>query len=69
MKEYLRLQSWRGREGFNDHYPCSKQGCRLSHVWRWLYVLCRMHNKMRDRIRFNGVLNLMKVVTQVSSAA
>jgi|SRR5579875_3436143 hypothetical protein len=41
-------------EGFDDHYPCRKHGCDLSHVWRWLYVFCFMYNEMmRNRIRFN----------------
>jgi|GEM_PF-5958864 len=50
-------------EGRDVQYPFIKQGCnRLQHVWRWLYVLCYMHNEMSDRIGFNGQLNLMEVV-------
>jgi hypothetical protein len=33
----------------------------LSHVRRWLNLFCFMYNKMRDRVKFDGLLNLMEV--------
>jgi hypothetical protein len=53
---------WNDRtEVFDDHYPCRKKGCSLSHVRRWLNLFCFMYNQMRDRVKFDGLLNLMEV--------
>ncbi|MEM2905200.1 MAG: hypothetical protein QW057_08245 [Candidatus Bathyarchaeia archaeon] len=31
------VQRLKGRtEGFDDHYPCSREGCRLEDVQEWL---------------------------------
>jgi hypothetical protein len=33
----------------------------LAHVKRWLNLFCSMYNKMRDKVKFDGLLNLMEV--------
>jgi len=57
VNQYLKDRT----EVFDDHYPCRKKGCGLSHVRRWLNLFCFMYNKMRDRVKFDGLLNLMEV--------
>jgi putative transposase len=57
VNQYLKDRT----EGFDDHYPCRKKGCGLSHVRRWLNLFCFMYNQMRDRVKFDGLLNLMEV--------
>lgn len=47
-------------EGFDDYYPCRKEGCDLSHVRRWLYLFAYIQNESRSRIGFNRPLNLME---------
>jgi putative transposase len=57
VNQYLKDRT----EGFDDHYPSRKKGCSSSHVRRWLNLFCFMYNQMRDRVKFDGLLNLMEV--------
>jgi len=57
VNQYLKDRT----EVFDDHYPCRKKGCSSSHVRRWLNLFCFMYNQMWDRVRFDGLLNLMEV--------
>ncbi len=43
MMEYVKDRT----ECFDDYYPCTRQECSLSHVYRWLGLFVSMHNATR----------------------
>ena len=43
MMKYLKD----GTERFDDYYPCVKQECNLSHVYKWINLFVFMHNTTR----------------------
>ena len=47
-------------EGFDDYYPCLKEGCDLKHVDRWLHLYTHLHNTRRRHNKFTQLLNLLR---------
>jgi len=39
-------------EGFDDYYPCTREGCELSHVHSWLRLFVSMYNARRRHVKF-----------------
>jgi putative transposase len=46
-------------EGFDDHYPCTKPGCDLKHVWNWLNLFVDMHYARRRHMTFSEIVGFL----------
>jgi len=45
-------------ECFDDHFPCTKQGCNRQHVWNWLKLFILYVHTGMDRTRFMLFLSM-----------
>jgi len=43
-------------ECFDDHLPCTKEGCDRKHVWNWMKLFLFYLHMGADRIRFTTFL-------------
>jgi putative transposase len=47
MRKYIErtMQYIRPNQGFDDHFPCRKNKCKLKHVQNWFDLFTDFHNK------------------------
>jgi hypothetical protein len=55
MIEYFKDRT----EGFDDYYPCTREGCNLSHVNNWLGLFVFLYNARRAGLGFGLLVRLM----------
>jgi hypothetical protein len=45
---------------FDDHYPCTRKGCDLKHVWNWLKLFADMHYARSKRMTFGDLVGFLE---------